>query len=101
MDTPEPTPKIPRLYYAEKGQHLFWIPDYYTHGTCMLHNLVKNLQEGEAMLRQFVKTGDIYCQEITKSAWCKSMWYFRVDCQECPPQAMAINRDTTMGEFLL
>ncbi len=78
------------LFYSVQDKKLFFIPNYYTHGTGTLENLRKNLSDGESVLRQFVATGEIYCDEIKQSRRYKHMWYFSVDCETAPKEAFVI-----------
>lgn len=90
------------LFYSPSEKILFWIPAYYTNGTGMLENLIKNLKEGEDVLRHFsgVQDGNIYTSEILVSRRYKSKWYFSIHCEECPKEAYRISNDWTMQTWI-
>jgi len=91
---------IEGLFYSTVEKKLFYIPTYYTHGTGMLKNLIKNLEEGRKVLRQFAPIGDIYCDEIRKSSRYKSAWYFSVKTGVCPEEAFQLGEDWTMFKWI-
>ena len=92
--------EIDGLFYSTTEKKLFFIPKYYTHGTGMLDNLIENLEEGKAMLRKFVPTGEIYCDEIRKSSRYKSMWYFSIELDKAPAEAFELGEDWSMFKWI-
>jgi len=88
------------LYYSTKEKILFYIPNYYTNGTGMLKVLYKNLQEAEAIIRQFQPISDIYVSEIYKSSKYLGMWSFHTTLDVCPEEAFQLSEDWTMSKWI-
>jgi hypothetical protein len=89
-----------KLFYSESEKLLFWIPNYYTHGNGYVDNLIKNLKEGESVLREYVKDGDIFCDEIKQSRIYESKWYFGIKCEVCPDDAFKFGNDWTLFKWI-
>ena len=102
-DNATDTKPIEGLFYSKTDKKLFYIPNYYTHGTGMVKVLIENLKECEAVIRKFAPesvSGDVYCREITKSSRYKSMWCFSVDFETCPDEAFELGDDWTMTKWI-
>lgn len=90
------------LFYSSADEKLFWIPNYYTHGSGDLNQLIKNLKQGKRILKKFVPKGNVSCDEIRKSSRYKSMWYFSIHCpkEQAPKQAYALGESWTMFKWI-
>lgn len=88
------------LFYSTKEKILFYIPRNYTNGTGMLKVLYKNLQEAEAIIRQFQPISDIYVSEIYKSRRYLGMWSFHTTLDVCPEEALQLGEDWTMSKWI-
>lgn len=88
------------LFYSPKEKLLFYIPPYYTNGTGMLKVLYKNLQEAEAILRQFQPISDIYVTQIYESRRYKRTWSFHTTLNKCPKEAFQLDEDWTMSKWI-
>lgn len=93
--------QIDRLFYSETDQRLFYIPPYYTNGTRMLDQLIKNLTDAATILRGIMgNEGEIYCDKIRTSRRYKGMWYFAMHCEVAPPQAFQLGKDWDMFKWI-
>jgi len=88
------------LFYSVNEQLLFWIPNYYTHGTGKLDNLIKNLNEGKKVIQKFIPKAEVSCDEITTSSRYKYMWYFSAKCEKPPKEAFILDGAWTMYKWI-